>query len=166
MKARVEVKNADSAKRSLEALINNLGDNTQVLIGVQKGAGNYDDGLPLAVVAAANHFGANLAANISIPARPFLDVAIEKNQRKYSVTAKNLLPKVLEGEMEMDQLLDSIGLQAASDVQEFMVELKTPPNAPRTVKKKGSSNPLIDSGHLVQSIRHEIAREPVEEGLS
>lgn len=165
MKARVEVKNADSAKRSLQTLMKNLGKDTQVLIGVQKGAGTYDDGLPIAVVAAANHFGANLSNRVSIPARPFLDVAIENNRRKYSNTAKHLIPKVLDGDLEMDQLLDSLGLQAASDVQDYMVELKTPPNAPSTIRRKKSSNPLIDTGNLVQSIRHQIAREPVEEGL-
>lgn len=203
MKAQVSVINADRAKRSAAQLAKRLQtEHDRVLVGVQRGAGTYDDGTPTAVIAAANHFGADIdhpggtsygykserdaeagrvrflkdgegfmeigktgPHKINIPARPFLDTGVEKNQRRYANIAKHMVPKILEGEATMDQTLDAIGLAAASDVQEYMVELQDPPNSPVTIAKKGSANPLIDTGHLRQSIRHEIAREPVEEGL-
>lgn len=166
MKARVQVINSDRAKRSVTQLAKRLQSRGEaVVVGVQRGAGNYEDGTPIAVIAAANHFGANLNDRVEIPARRFLDVAIDNNQRKYSNMAKEMVPLVLDGEITMDQLLDRLGLTAAADVQDYMVELKDPPNAPYTIKKKGSANPLIDTGHLRQSIRHEIAKEPIEEGF-
>lgn len=164
MKAQVQVINADRAKRSVAALAKRLAGNDKVLIGVQKGAGSYEDGTPIAVIAAANHFGTTTFPKI--PARPYLDVAIAKNQRRYANLAKHQVPKVLEGELDLEQVLDQMGLAAAADVQEYMVELRDPPNARYTIEKKGSDNPLIDDGHLRQSIRHEVASEPVEEGLS
>ena len=45
-------------------------------------------------------------------------------------------------------------MQAA--VQAKIVEVKTPANAISTVVNKKSSNPLIDTGHMRQSIRWEI----------
>lgn len=166
MKARVEVKHADRAKRTVEALAKRLRTKAdRVLVGVQKGAGNYDDGTPIAVIAAANHFGATMPNGAEIPARPFLDVAISKNQRRYSAMAKEMVPEVLNQKRTMTQVLDSIGLAAAADVQGYMVELQDPPNSPITIARKGSANPLIDTGHLRQSIRHQLSSEPVEEGL-
>ncbi len=202
MKASVQVINADKAKRSVSELGKRLAGNDKVLVGVQKGAGDSDEGTPLAVIAAANHFGATInhpggtaygyktkrdAENgklkflksgegfmelgktgphtINIPARRFLDIAVQNNDKKYSKIAANLIPQVLEGKMDMDEVLDKIGNTAAADVQSYMRKLREPPNAPSTVRQKKSNNPLIDKGTLRQSIRHEIAREPVEEGL-
>ena len=165
LKASVQVKGADRAKRSIGELINKLDGNNQVLIGVQKGTLSQSDEnkkpIPLAVIAAANHFGTK-----DIPARPYLDVALTENSANYSKTFKELLPDVLDGKKSTGDLLRSLGNQAASDVRVYMDELASPPNAPATVRrKKGEDNPLIDTGHMKQSIQFEIAREPVEEGL-
>lgn len=202
MRAQVQVINADRAKRSVAALAKRLQGKQNVLVGVQQGAGNYDDGTPIAVIAAANHFGATIkhpggtsygyrterdaiagksrflksgtgfmetgktgAHTIQIPARPFLDVAIEKNSRHYTTIAKNQIPRVLHGDLTMEQVLDGIGLAAASDVQEYMVELRTPPNAESTKARKGSDNPLVDEGTLIPSIRHQVAQGAVTKGL-
>lgn len=165
MKFRTQVRGTDRAKRSIAAYMKRLSGHRQVLVGVQKGAGDYEDGTPIAVIASANQFGATLPNGVEIPARPFLDVAINKNRKKYARTMAEMLPKVLDGEPSVEEILDTIGLQAVGDVQEYMVELHDPPNSPVTIAKKGSNNPLIDTGNLRQSIRHEIAKEPVEEGL-
>ena len=165
LNAHVEVIGADRARTALGEMIKRLGDKTQVLIGVQKGEPPYEDGTATAVIAAANHFGANLAGGAVIPPRPFLDVAVEKNSRRYTRVMEELIPGVMEGKTTTQQMLDQVGQAAASDVQEFMTDLRDPPNAPSTIAKKGSDNPLIDNGHLKQSIRHQIAIEPVTEGI-
>ena len=202
-KATVRVKNADRAIRSASEVIKRLKGANQVLVGVQKGAGAYEDGTLIAVIAAANHFGAEIKhpggvsygyrtrkeaeegkvrflkagegfmelgktkpGTITIPARPFLDAAIAKNQKHYAKIFEELLPLVISGGKTTEQVLDAVGLAAASHVQDYMVELKDPPNAPATVaRKKGQNNPLIDTGNLRQSIRHEIAQDVVTEGL-
>ena len=166
IKMSVNVINAGGAKRSISGLFKRLkeqaqiGRRAQVLVGVQKGAGNYDDGTPIAVIAAANHFGTS-----TIPARRFLDVAVANNSKRYANIVRDQIPKVLRGKMDMDAVLNAIGNAAVGDVQDYMVDLRTPPNAPSTIKKKGSDNPLVDTITLRPNIRHEIAREPVEEGL-
>ena len=80
-----------------------------------------------AEVAAWNHFGTE-----KVPARPFLDVAIVKNKA------------IVAGAM---------GAMAAGKVQQYIADVFIPPpNSPRTIARKGSSHPLIDTGQMRQSI--------------
>ncbi len=97
-----------------------------------------------AEVAAWNHFGTD-----KIPARPFLDVAIVKNKRAVSDAAE----EVLAGGGSVSQAVDAMGAMAAGRVQQYIAETYIPPpNSPRTIARKGSSHPLIDTGQLRQSI--------------
>jgi hypothetical protein len=63
-------------------------------------------------------------------------------------------------------VLDTVGVVATGKVQEFMTELSSPANAAATVKAKGSSNPLIDEGHLRASVTYQVTGDKLEEGLS
>lgn len=156
--------NADRAKRSVSALAKKLQTRAHVLVGVQQGSGNYDDGPTIATIAAANHFGTTTEP--AIPARPFLDVAIEENKRKYSSIVERQISDVLDGKKTIEQVLDSVGSRAAADVQDFINDLSTPPNAPSTIAAKGGeSNPLVNDGTLRQSIHHQVTNEIIEEGL-
>lgn len=78
-----------------------------------------------------------------------------------------MIPKVLTGEFAMRTLLEQMGNMAESSVKQAITDLKDPPNARSTIAKKGSDNPLIDTGNLRQSIRYVIddGVEPIEEGL-
>ncbi|WP_060476719.1 hypothetical protein [Pseudomonas monteilii] len=135
-----------------------------VLVGVPKGAGNYEDGLTIATIAAVNNFG---SADGHIPARPFLAPAVENGAPEYRRLVEVMLPKVMSGEVEMQTLLAQMGQLAEGHVKQQITELRTPPNAQSTIDKKGSDNPLIDTGALRQSIRYVLddGAEPIEEGI-
>jgi hypothetical protein len=47
-------------------------------------------------------------------------------------------------------------MQAAADVQAYMVNGKFAPLKAKTIKRKGSSKPLIDTGQLRQSITYRV----------
>lgn len=59
---------------------------------------------------------------------------------------------------ELRRGLGRVGLRAARDVQLTIRDLRTPPNAPYTIKMKKSSNPLIANGRLYASIRHKVVK--------
>ncbi|MGH9932940.1 MAG: hypothetical protein ACREA9_27450, partial [Pyrinomonadaceae bacterium] len=61
--------------------------------------------------------------------------------------------------------LEAVGVVAAGQVKVYMTELKTPPNAASTIKRKKSDNPLIQDGHLRGSVTYAVGVEPVTEGL-
>lgn len=141
----------------------------QILVGVPEGAGSYaaEDGKPeltIATIAAVNEFGTR---DGSIPARPFLRPAIEEGTPKFVRLAEIDLPDILLGRQPMSRLLNRMGNLAVGMVQQKITDLKTPPNAKSTIAKKGSDNPLIDTGALRQSINYETIddRQDIEEGI-
>lgn len=151
-------------EQAMKDLAKRLEREQRVLVGVPEGSGSYEDGLTIATVAAVNNFG---SADGRIPARPFLQPAIEDGAPMYRRLAEIMLPRVLSGEMEMRTLLVQLGDLAEGHVKLKIDEIKTPPNARSTIAKKGSDNPLIDEGTLRQSIRYVIddSTDPLEEGI-
>lgn len=118
-------------------------------VGVQAGGKAKDGVTDLATVAAANEFGTD-----RIPERSFLRSTMSEEQEKIAAIAAAEAKAILEGRKTVEQSLDLIGLYAASRVQAKIQSHPPPPNAPATIAKKGSSGTLIDSGNLMQSIRH------------
>lgn len=98
----------------------------------------------MASLAAVLEFG-----NDHIPERPFLRQTLNDNREKYVSMFVNLFKKGVEPEKIYEQL----ALIAQSDVQENIVCGNWVPNNPKTIKRKGSSKPLIDTGKLRQSIK-------------
>ena len=62
------------------------------------------------------------------------------------------LSQVVAGKMTVDDMLDLCGQQFATAIKTYMRDLSNPANHPYTVDQKGSSNPLIDTGGLLESI--------------
>ena len=59
--------------------------------------------------------------------------------------------------LEIDErLLERVGLLTAARIQQEITDLRQPPNSPATIAAKGSSNPLIDTGKLRQSVSYEV----------
>lgn len=120
-------------------------------VGVLVGTGTYaDTGAEVAEVALWNEYGTE-----NIPERPFLRPAMIENSDRYANLLKVAARRVLRGEMREDQVMGIIGTAAVSDVQAKITAVSTPPNADSTIAKKGSANPLIDTGRLRQSIQWE-----------
>lgn len=156
--------NRGDIEAALKELSKRLEGDTQVLVGVPKGSGTYEDGLTIATIAAVNEFG---SADGVIPARPFLRSAVEENAPMYLRLAEKDLPNIIIGVQPMSRLLHRLGNLAVGNVQKKIVEGPFKANAEYTIRKKGSSKPLIDTGALRQSINYEIAdnREPIDEGI-
>lgn len=140
----------DALKKELERM---MSDKT-VLVGIHEDAGMTDDGeLTMAQLGAIQHFGTQ-----TIPARPWLDVGVKTGAPDYL--------EVLENHSDdLDTALEIIGQIAVGKVQVYITELQDPPNAPSTIAQKGSSNPLIDTGAMRQSVTYSIMQGKPEEGL-
>ncbi|WP_249961092.1 hypothetical protein [Histophilus somni] len=137
-----------STKNGLEQLIKQLeGLNAKdVYVGIPEsknsnveGAGQFN----LASLAAVLEFG-----NQHIPSRPFLRQTLAENQQKYTA----LFAEGINNGEDYEALMQKIALIAQGDVQENIVKGDWVANAPSTIKRKGSSKPLIDTGHLRKSI--------------
>ena len=138
----------------------------QVEIGIFADA-SRDGAVPMLVIAAANEFGAKIPKRqarfeglddenpekwIIIPERSYLRAWFDENVDVLQATMERLIGQVVEGKISGRAALETIGGYVATHVQAYMVDLKTPPNAPSTIARKGSSNPLIDTGQLKDAI--------------
>ena len=138
-------------------------DGAGVTVGVQQEEGQQrppDSSATLAEYAAYNEFGTSRA-----PERSFLRSTADNQRGAWGAAlqeeigdAVDALPRVGSGDVTADlrRGLDRVGLRAVRDVQQTIRDLRTPPNAPSTVKAKKSSNPLIRDGRLRASIRHKV----------
>lgn len=137
-----------STKNGLEQLIKQLeGLNAKdVYVGIPESKNSNVEGAEqfnLASLAAVLEFG-----NQHIPSRPFLRQTLAENQQKYTA----LFAEGINNGEDYEALMQKIALIAQGDVQENMVKGDWVANAPSTIKRKGSSKPLIDTGHLRKSI--------------
>lgn len=99
------------------------------------------------------------AHKIRIPERPFLRVAIEKNKQAYIRLNRINLARIVRGDTDVPAALSQLGEMAKSHVQTEIRSGNFTPLAPATIKRKGSSRPLIDTGQLVQSIAWELGEK-------
>lgn len=113
----------------------------------------------LAHLAAVHEFGTLIhhpnGAEIPIPERSFLRAGIRRNKEKYKRLNRANLLKVLKGELTLEQALGQLGEVAKGDVQVEITDGSFAPLKPATIKRKGSSKPLIDSGQLRQGVQWE-----------
>ena len=89
---------------------------------------------------------------ITIPERSFLRSGHDNHADEVISKASKALTQVIDGKMSIDTWLDMFGELMASKIKLYIRDLSSPPNHPYTVDQKGSSNPLVDTGGLIESI--------------
>ena len=106
-------------------------------VGFYKGSAKYKGGKDVTTVARDNDQGTK-----RIPERPFMIPAGNKAANK---TINITVGSIASG-MDEQQALSKAGELFVGFIQKEITNLKEPPNSPYTIEKKGSSNPLIDTG--------------------
>ena len=95
------------------------------------------------------------AHQITIPKRSFVRASIDANRSKHDGQSAKLAGRVLEGKMSFRQAMAILGRVISSGMQRFIKSGRvSPPLKTATVKRKKSSQPLVDTGQLVNSITH------------
>ena len=109
------------------------------------GGQTYDNGLTVAGNAALQNFG-----NKHIPARPFMD-----NASTDFAASKPAVGKIYQAAIENnapEQANARVGALFAQKIREAIRKGDFAPLSKQTIKRKGSSKPLIDSALMIQSV--------------
>lgn len=93
---------------------------------------------------------------IVIPERSFLRTGFDENVDELVNKVDAFLPDVMSLNINADAFANMVGLELSGKIQKKIRDLSGPANSQMTIDRKGSSNPLIDSGRLVGAIRHEV----------
>lgn len=107
--------------------------------------------IDIATLAGIHEYG-----TATIPARPFQAQAFDKNLSKINAMVKKEVSAVIDGDRTIRQSLQNIGVFHKGNIQAIFDGGSFAPNKPATVKAKGSSKPLIDTGQLRQSVDFEV----------
>lgn len=120
----------------------------KVFVGFQAGHAAEEDGTDMAAVAAWNELGTE-----HIPSRPFLRMSVDENEDKINAMCAQQVKNLCNGG-SAESVLKEVGAFGVSLVQEKIGNGSFAPNAPATIKAKGSDHPLIDSGRMRQSVHY------------
>ena len=93
---------------------------------------------------------------IKIPERSYFREGFDKKLKEIEKIVQKQFLKVMDLRLTVDAFYALVGSQLVGVVQNYMTELKDPDNSSYTVKKKGSSNPLIDTGELRSKITYKV----------
>lgn len=128
---------------------------SHVKVGVLGANADKDHGGGNSVVdiAMIHEFGAPAA---NIPERSFIRSTMVNQKGKIAAIAGKISVKVLTKNMSVPKALNILGIAAVSMIKRTITKSVPPPLKPDTVKAKGSSKPLIDTGQLLNSITHEV----------
>lgn len=129
-----------------------------LLIGIQSDAGVHPDSdFTYANIGATHEFGTKRAGagnRVFIPARPWLNPTMTEGKKDFEVFQDKLANQMLNGKLTLEDLMDRLGLKIQSAMRAKVSSNIAPPNTIMTIKRKGSTRTLIDTGLLRSKISY------------
>lgn len=129
---------------------------SHVSVGVQ-GDMKRQDGATQADVATWMEYGTRDATgNTIVPARSFMRSTFDESQADLTELKKKILARITAGKLSTAQGLGLIGEWFKARVQKKIASNVPPPLQPETIRKKGSTRTLIDTGQMRQAITYTV----------
>lgn len=132
-------------------LIKRLRNPGTVEVGIIDAGTHQDSEETVASIGFQHEFGA-----AGIPERSFLRGTLHGSRKDILTLNKKLLKNIVNMSMKVPHALGILGNFVADKVSQKIVSIRQPPNSPATILAKGSSNPLVDTGQLKNSITWEV----------
>lgn len=111
-----------------------------------------ESGINLAGVAAIHEFGSK---DGKIPKRSFMRSWLDKKKKEINKFKLKEYNKIIDCTSDIKMALMRLGEFAQGGIKETIIDLKSPPLNIKTIQKKKSSSPLIDTGRMLNSVRHQ-----------
>jgi hypothetical protein len=111
--------------------------------------------ITIAQLAAVHEYG---SSDGHIPQRSFFISTLTENRRKIEKRLKKLAGQILDGGMNERKGLGAIAEWVKGLIKSKIASNIPPQNADSTVKRKGSSHTLIDTGQMINSVDWEVKK--------
>ena len=145
----------DLGERAFIRAVDEL-DDAHIDVGLFEGEPDHPDSeYNVVQIGAVHEFGTKPDTVPKIQERSYLRSTADE-QREVYVKKMNRLAEHIQkkkGKVSAISLMQAVGEKMASDVRRKITKLKEPDISDATKARKGSTNPLIDTGHLRASIR-------------
>lgn len=93
---------------------------------------------------------------IVIPERSVIRSTVDKKRRSYENMMAKLWGDITINKMTAPRAANLMGLKVQADMRSKMTRGPFAPNKPSTIRRKGSSKPLIDTRQLAKSLGYEV----------
>lgn len=143
------VKGGEKLAARLAAIARTIRNASSVRIGFLENA-RYPDGTPVAMIAAIGNYGAPRAG---IPPRPFYTNMIAAKQGEWPRAIAGLLKST---DYDALRTLQLTGEAIAGQLRQSIIDTNDPPLKPATIRRKGFSKPLVETGHMLNSVDYEV----------
>ncbi|AWB00245.1 hypothetical protein CU052_13485 [Vibrio harveyi] len=135
----------------------------KVFVGWLESA-RYDDGTPIAGVAAVHEYGSPIRR---IPPRPYLRTAKEENRESWKKLVDFVSKQILSGSMKVEDALEMLGLKISGDIKKAIKNISSPALKQKTIanrlRKKADGKtvgnldkPLIETAIMINSVTYEV----------
>lgn len=142
------IKGGQKLESELKKLASGIAKPASVKVGFLAGA-TYPDGKPVAMIAAIQDYG---APSRGIPPRPFFRNMVKTKKGEWPAAIAGLLKSTRDAE----KTLQLTGEAIAGQLRQSIRDTNSPPLAASTIRRKGFATPLIDTGHMLNSVDYEV----------
>jgi hypothetical protein len=113
-----------------------------------EGHGGSEEGLTVSQIATEHEFG------LGVPERSFIRAWFDAQKNQIDQDLSKMMRQVIQGRYDLDRGLNILGVKYVGEIQQKIPAGIPPPNSDRTIARKGSSTPLIDTGQLRSAITY------------
>lgn len=140
------VSGGDKFKAELRRLLDKVSNGNHVVRCGFFADAEYPDGTKVALVAAIHNYGAPAR---NIPPRPFFSNMVKQGEKLWP---RVLVNSVKARNYDLTAALVDLGHEMEGELRQSIQQTNSPPLRPATIKSKGSSKPLVDTGRMLNSI--------------
>jgi hypothetical protein len=94
-----------------------------------------------------------------VPPRPFIRGWVENKAENIKATTERIVKKVSDGKWNADDAIKRLGEFAQDGIKGYIRNGGFIPNSDKTKRLKKSSQPLIDTGTMRNSVRYEVVKK-------
>jgi len=154
-----KTKDIDMGYKAILREVREMEKEPYVKVGILKDEEHESDSgetASMLVIASTHEFG---SPTKNIPERSYLRSTADKERKRITGHLDRGIDDIIKGRSTVMKTLSKVGLMFQSLVQQKITSIKEPALKEATIKRKGSSNPLIDTGQLRSSIRYEVVKK-------
>ncbi|MBC1722253.1 hypothetical protein [Listeria seeligeri] len=100
-----------------------------------------------------------LKTEVTIPERSFLRSTFDEKNGKWYDFFDGWIDDITAGALSASDVYNRLGALIASDIQTAIKNMYEPSNAPATVARKGTNNPLISDGTMRQKVTWKVMKK-------
>ncbi len=148
-KGHAKVSDKDNGYAALLGRLRKASETTRLTVGIHEseGAAAAEDGATVAEIGTYHEFG------LGVPQRSFIADWADETEDEHKAQLAQMAKAVVDGKVDsLEHGLERLGNRYVGEVQKRIAEGIEPELAESTIKAKGSSVPLINTGQLRSAI--------------